>query len=72
MEEKKWWLSKTLWGAACLIAAFLLTWLGVEVTPEEQQTFVDMLVEVLDKITALVGLVLVIIGRFKANTHLVK
>jgi len=67
MDTKKWWESKTIWGAIVMLAALILGYLGVEVGPEEQATFVDLVVGAINEVMALVGFVLTIVGRFKAD-----
>jgi uncharacterized membrane protein len=67
MDTKKWWQSKTIWGAIIMLAALVLGYFGVDVGPDEQATFVDMVVGAINEIMALVGFVLATIGRVKAD-----
>ena len=65
METKKWWQSMTLWGALLAGVAMLMSGLfGVDVGPEEQTVFLEWL----EKTFGVVGLLAVIVGRFRAKT----
>jgi len=72
METKSWWKSKTLFGAAITLGAFVAMYFGLDVSLDEQTQMVDLLVEIGTAAGALVGTVLVIVGRIKANRKLAK
>lgn len=73
MDKKPWYQSITVWGAALVtISAVLLPMFGkpeIATTIQEQQTSI---MEILTKIGEVVGLAVVIIGRFRAKTNLTK
>lgn len=64
---KPWYLSKTIWGAILMFAALLLSFFGVTVTPEEQASMADLIIQIAEGVVGLVGFVLTIYGRFKAT-----
>jgi hypothetical protein len=68
-EKKKWYLSLTVWGAALLaVCVLVLPLIGkgdAAVVLEESRTDI---MTILTKIGEVVGLVSVVIGRFKAKT----
>lgn len=72
MEQgaKPFWQSKTLWGAVLLVLGAILSSFGVEVTPSEQETIAISGLQMVGAGTELVGLVMVIYGRFKAKQKL--
>lgn len=71
MEGKSWYLSRTVWGVviglAGLVSPKVVGWLGV--TPESA---VDTVVVIASAVADIVGVVLVIIGRVKAQGPLTK
>jgi predicted benzoate:H+ symporter BenE len=71
MEGKSWYLSRTVWGAAAvvlgLVSPTVLHWFGA--TPDEASV---VLVALASAVADVVGLVLVIIGRAKAQGPLTK
>lgn len=67
METKKWWLSKGVWGAIITVLTVLAGYFGVEVDPETQELFVDQAYAAAVAIAGLVGGVLSLIGRLKAE-----
>lgn len=56
--------SKTIWGAVIMAAVSLVAIGGVEITEQETQ-------QIVESVTALVGVVLVIWGRFSAKQKVV-
>ena len=70
--EEKWYQSRAIWGAILLFAAFILTWFGVTISPEEQATAIDLVVAVATPMGALVAFILAIVGRVKATKKIVK
>lgn len=69
---EKWYKSRTIWGALIALTAFLLTWFGVTISPEEQATAIDLIVAVAAPMGALVAFILTLIGRIKATKTIVK
>jgi uncharacterized membrane protein len=72
VNEKKWWQSKTIWGAAITVAAVVAGFFGVDIPAEEQAVLTDSLVAVVSSIGALVGVGVSVYGRIKADTKLKK
>jgi hypothetical protein len=71
MDTKKPWASTTLWGAALLLVSFIsMQFFGVEITPAEQAEGATTMIETIEKITAAVGWVMVIAGRFAAKKRI--
>lgn len=73
METKPWYLSMTQWGAGIVaICAVILPAIG---KADLAKVVVDSQVDIANAITgigAVIGLVLVIVGRFRATTVLTK
>lgn len=67
MDSKPFWYSRTLWGGVMLVLALILGKFGVELGPDEQASFIDQILGVIEPLSALVGSVLVVVGRFKAK-----
>ena len=63
METKPWWQSKTIVGAIVLLLSVLFAKVGLDVKSETLQ-------EVVQSVMTILGFVLVIIGRVKANKRL--
>jgi uncharacterized membrane protein len=70
VKTKPWWTSKTIWGAIITVLAVVLGFFGVQVDAETQALLVDNAVAAATAITALVGVVLSIYGRIKADTKI--
>lgn len=63
--------SVTLWGAVITLIAFIsVTFFGVEITPDEQAEGTMHMKTLVDAVGALVGWVMIVIGRFKADKKL--
>ncbi len=63
--------STTLWGAVIVLLAFIsMQFFGVEVSTEEQAEGSHKMVTLVESVAAVVGWVMVILGRFKAETKL--
>jgi len=68
METKSWWTSRTIWGGIITVIAFLVQLFGwTTITPEEQATLIDKLPMIATIIGEVVGFILVIMGRIKAE-----
>lgn len=71
MENKPWYLSKTIWGTAitlvALVAPKVVGWLGA--TPDEATATV---LTIADGVAAVVGAALAIYGRVKADKKITK
>ena len=67
MSAKKPWASKTMWGAAMLLVSMILGSAGVDVPLEEQATVSDKIVAVIENVTAVVGWIMVVYGRWVAR-----
>lgn len=72
METKKWYQSKTIWGSIITVLAVLLSIVTGQhvITPEEQAQLVDKIVAVVDDVGVLVGIILTIYGRVKAEKRI--
>ena len=64
MPLKPWYLSKTVWGSLVAILAALAGLFDIELTPDDQARAVDLVVQAIGAMGALVALV----GRFR-TTH---
>lgn len=64
--EKSWYASKTIWGAVLMFIAFIASFLGVTITPDEQAAAIDTIIKIADGVVGLIGLILTIYGRIKA------
>ena len=67
---KRWWTSKTIWGALTTVAGLILGILGIEIDPATQTLVVNQLTAVAAAATELVGIVMTIVGRAKATERL--
>jgi len=71
MEQKQWYLSKTIWGAMIMLLSVVLKSMGViELSQAEQDSLVTMLYNVAYSISEMVGFVLVIWGRVTAKKEI--
>jgi hypothetical protein len=66
MEEKSWYRSKTIWGGVVMALCYSAGAGGVQVTADEQVRAVDLL----SAAGELAGLIMVVIGRFRASGKL--
>jgi len=72
MDDKHWYLSKTILGAVIMLVAIVLKMMGIiDLSPEEQDQAVTLIIDAATAISVLVGFVLVLYGRIKAKTHLI-
>ena len=71
METKAWYKSKTLWGAVIMaLSAILSQTTGQQISADEQETATHMVMGIAEGAGALVGFILVIVGRIKATRTL--
>lgn len=71
MDTKNPLASKTLWGAAFLLASFISTqFFGVEITPDDQEQGAVHITTIIEVVGAAIGFFLTIWGRFTATTKL--
>jgi hypothetical protein len=69
METKAWYESKTIWGSIISVGALVAGFFGIkdEVDPETQAKLVDNIVVIAGAVGSVIGTVLSIYGRIKAN-----
>lgn len=72
METKKWWLSKGIWGSIVAILAVILSYAGMELDEETQNLFIDQAYAIAVAVTGLVGGILALVGRAKADKRVTK
>lgn len=71
MEQKNWYLSKTIWGAMIMLIATILKGAGVlELSPAEQDQLTNQVYNLAFAGSELVGFVLVIVGRIQAKKQI--
>ena len=71
-ETKKWYESKTIWGGIITLFAVLLGFFGVKIDEQTKQLLVNQTVAFVSAASALVGSLLSIYGRIKANKRIGK
>ena len=69
-ETKPWWQSKTIWGAIITIVALILSLFGVQIDEQTKQVLVNEFVAAATAIGGIVGAVLSIYGRIKAEKRI--
>jgi len=68
MDAKKWYQSKTIWGAIISILATLYSIIsGHTVSTETQQVVVNNVQNIVSAVVAIVGAITAIYGRLKAD-----
>ena len=74
MEAKKWWMSRTIWGAilAAIFGLLPVFGVGVEVDEKTQGVILDNLMLVIQAGGVLVGAVLAVFGRVSAKRRVKK
>ena len=70
MENKPWYLSRTIWGAIAAILAAGLAAFGKHLSPDGQSVIADRAVDVAAAVATIVGGVVAIYGRVKAETKI--
>jgi len=68
MEWKTVLLSRTVWGGAIMVVAFIASSFGFTLGMEDQNTLVDMILKNLTGLVELGGFILMLYGRIKAKT----
>lgn len=72
MDFKDWWKSKTLWGALVVAVSFILQLLGKTISPDQQSILTDQLTTIATAVGEVVGIIIVVVGRFMAKTAITK
>lgn len=68
METKKWYQSKTIWGSIIMLLSMVMgSVTGVQIGQAEQDSTANTVVALAEGLGTLVGFILTIIGRIKAN-----
>ena len=67
---KPFWQSRTLWGGAMLTLAWAMQRFGWDFIPSAQEHVMEGIMAMFDEAAAIVGIVMVTIGRAKANKKL--
>ena len=71
MDNKPFWKSKTLWGVVITAVAFIARLVFKAEVPEDfQATATDQAIEAVTAVSILVGTILALFGRAKADTKL--
>jgi hypothetical protein len=65
-DQKKWWMSKTVWGVIVMLISSALSTTGVPLTPELQGTIVELIMQAI----TVGGGALAVYGRVTAKTTL--
>jgi len=65
-DQKKWWMSKTVWGVIVMLISSALSTTGVPLTPELQGTIVELIMQAI----TVGGGALAVYGRVTAKTAL--
>lgn len=63
VEEKHWYLSKTIWGSLVAVAAALASTIGITIDPENQIAIADAALQ----LVAAGGALIAIYGRLSAT-----
>ncbi|SMO75399.1 hypothetical protein SAMN06269117_1263 [Balnearium lithotrophicum] len=66
-ETKKWYESKAIWGAVVTIFAIVLGFFGVQIDEQTKQVLINETTAFASAAAALVGSLLAIYGRVKAE-----
>ena len=66
-ETKKWYKSKTIWGGIITIFSLLLSLKGIQIDEQTRQILIDQLTATASAIGTLIGSLLAIYGRIKAE-----
>jgi len=65
-DQKKWWMSKTVWGVIVMLISSALSTTGVPLTPELQGTIGELIMQAI----TVGGGALAVYGRVTAKTTL--
>lgn len=66
-ETKPFWQSKTMWGAGIGTLGMIAGAIGYQIDPATQQVLIDQSYAAVMAVSALVGTVLVVVGRLRAD-----
>jgi len=71
MEDKRWWMSRGVWGGIVAAAAGIAgaVW-GVTLTADEQAHMVDLIVPLASAGSAVAGGIAAIVGRVRAKKRI--
>lgn len=68
---KQWYQSKAIWGSLAVIISLVAAAFGFDIPKEEINGIVDQVFNLVPEIAALVGSLVAIYGRFKADKAIV-
>jgi len=66
LDQKQWWMSKTVWGVVVMLISSALSSTGIPLTPELQGTIVELIMQAI----TVGGGALAVYGRVTAKTSL--
>jgi len=66
LDFKCWYQSRTIWGALIALGSGIAALYGYHITPQDQQT----LIELLSGITTSIGGLIALYGRFRATSRI--
>ena len=66
LDQKQWWMSKTVWGVIVMLISSALASTGIPLTPELQGTIVELIMQAI----TVGGGALAVYGRVTAKTSL--
>jgi len=56
LDQKQWWMSKTVWGVVVMMATVLLSRFGYVITPEIQEGIVAIALDAVAVVSGIVAL----------------
>lgn len=65
-DQKKWWMSKTVWGVIVMLISSALATTGIPLTPEIQGTIVELIMQGI----TVAGGALAVYGRVTAKAEI--
>ena len=65
-DQKKWWMSKTVWGVIVMLLSSALATTGIPLTPEIQGTVVELIMQGI----TVAGGALAVYGRITAKAEI--
>lgn len=65
-DQKKWWMSKTVWGVIVMLISSALATTGIPLTPEIQGTIVELIMQGI----TVAGGALAVYGRITAKAEI--
>ena len=66
LNQKKWWMSKTVWGVIVMLISSALASTGIPLTPELQGTIVELIMQAI----TVGGGALAVYGRVTAKAEI--